>query len=83
VILTGYDYYINVQDGWLGVDLFGLLDYVLNQLDRVNGVKAGRAVTNEVYASVMRRAQDDPDFAAKSARRSNERPYASEGREIT
>jgi hypothetical protein len=83
MILTGYDYYICLGDDWLGVDLFGLLDYALNRLERIRGVVAGRAVANDVYTNVMRHAQDDPDFAAKSARRANEQPSMSAGRIIT
>jgi len=82
-ILTGYDYYVCLGDDWLGVDLFGLLDYVLNHLERIRGVIAGRAVMNDIYAAVMRRALDDPDFPVKSAKRINERPAMSVGRTFT
>jgi hypothetical protein len=79
-ILTGYDYYAHIDGEWLGVDVFGLIDQVLNRFDTLGGAVAGRTVKNDRFATILRQAQDDPDFAAKSGRRLNEQPRGNAGK---
>lgn len=50
--LTGHDvlhladYYLYKGGKWIGLDLFGLLDHVLNCFDEIHGVVAGRGYTS-------------------------------------
>ena len=75
------DYYLFKGERWIGLDLFGLLDHVLNLLGEVEGVVAGRTVSDAEYRAAYMRAKHDPDFPPKSATRSGERPlHHSSGR---
>jgi hypothetical protein len=53
----GYDYYIwrEEQGRWVGVDLFGLYDFLLD----TGLVMFGRTVTQKEFDEVMRHAMDD------------------------
>lgn len=58
-LVTGADYFIRKNGRWMGVDLFGLWDYLLD----LGLVLFGRMVTTEEYREVMRRAMADRDKA--------------------
>lgn len=53
-IVTGADYYIRDPEGrWIGVDLFGLYDWLVD----VGLVLFGRMVTTEEYRELFKRAK--------------------------
>jgi hypothetical protein len=78
-ILSGFDYYLYIDIEWMGADLFGLLDHVLNRFAHLRGVCAGRTIDNGTYQLILRRAHEDDDFPVKSGRRENERPRVNTG----
>lgn len=69
-IATGSDYYIKREDRWVGVDLAGLLDHIVNELGIV---LVGRTISNQEYHRIYEKALADRDFARKSARLPRER----------
>lgn len=57
-VVTGADYFIRSKDGrWIGVDLFGLYDWLLDS----GLVLFGRMVTAEEYREVIKRAMLERD----------------------
>lgn len=54
-IVTSADYYVRDGDGWRGVDINGLFDYLLDHPD----VAFGRTVSQEEYNAVMREVSAD------------------------
>lgn len=62
-IAAGNDYYIQRENRWVGVDLCGMLDYVINEL---GVVMAGRTISTQEYNDIIQKAMDDRDFAKKS-----------------
>jgi len=78
-VLHGFDYYIFVGGEWLGVDRFGLVDWLCNRLPDVEGVIAGRSVNNATFDRMVKLATNDPDFPPKSGSRVNERPKTNVG----
>ena len=50
---SGADYYIWKDNCWLGVDLFGLYDFLLDS----GLVLFGRTITNEEYQKIYQRAK--------------------------
>lgn len=56
--------------GWMGVDHFGLFDYLSRPGLKI--VKFGRMLTHAEYSSVLQRALNDPDAHRKSAWRDGE-----------
>ena len=52
---SGYDYYIWRGGRYVGVDLFGLYDWLLD----TKGVLFGRTITRKDFDIVMKRALDD------------------------
>lgn len=57
------DFYIRVNDAWMGVDWFGLLDQLMAQ----GIIKAGRSLPTEQYEAIYQRAASDPGLPRKSA----------------
>lgn len=53
VMLTGADYYIWRSERWVGVDIFGLFDYLLDS----GLVLFGRTVTADEYQAIYQRAK--------------------------
>jgi hypothetical protein len=51
---TGYDYYVRRDGVWVGVDIFGLFDWLLDQ-----GVLFGRTLTGRQYKDILNRAVKD------------------------
>lgn len=50
---TGADYYIWREDRWVGVDIFGLFDYLIES----GLVLFGRTITNDEYREILQRAK--------------------------
>ena len=67
--LSCCDYYIWIGDRWLGVDVFGLWDYLASP--GWKRVLFGRTIRNEEYVAIYRRAL--ADMGAKSSHRVSER----------
>ena len=69
-VMAGWDWYYYRPDlnEWWGSDLPGLLDHLLHRLP-VEAVCQGRHSYNPVYSSIIKRAQEDPDFPKRSASR--------------
>ena len=63
--LSGADYYILRDGRWFGVDLFGLWDYLADRGKKI--VKFGRFVERERFNEIMRQAEQDDSFPARSA----------------
>ena len=65
VKLSGADYYIWKENQWFRADLFGLWDY----LEGVGWkcVKFGRSIDRARYNEIMRAAESDRTFPARSA----------------
>lgn len=57
------DFYLHLNDEWIGVDWFGLLDHLM----AMGIVKAGRTLTMGEFHDLYRRAANDPDMPHKSA----------------
>jgi len=74
LLLHGFDFYMLISGQWVGADVFGVVDYAKNNLGKIELVLQGRSVTNEQFEKVMRDAQNDNDFAPKSARSRMETP---------
>lgn len=74
VILHGWDFYYQADNGqWWGSDIYGVLDRLLHRLP-VSALCAGRTIATDDFRAIMARADKDPDFPPKSARRKLERP---------
>lgn len=50
---SGADYYVWWDERWLGVDLFGLFDYLMDS----GLVLFGRTITNEEYQAIYQEAK--------------------------
>lgn len=59
---AGDDYYVQKGDEWVGVDIFGLFDYLLD----TGLVLFGRTVTNKEFQEVIKRALADREFGLKT-----------------
>ncbi len=57
-----YDYYVFAEGRWIGVDMFGLFDYLM----RSGLVKFGRMIPSAEYRKILKKATDDPDFHPKA-----------------
>lgn len=66
---SGRDYYVHWEGEWLGVDIFGLFDFLMES----GVVKFGRTVRSERFLEVYRRAEEDEDFPRRSAFKKGER----------
>lgn len=51
--LSGHDYYVRQGTEWVGVDIFGLFDYLLDS----GLVLFGRTITNDEYRKLLARAE--------------------------
>lgn len=67
------DFYIWTPDngGWRGANHFRMSEYLYEKGSKV--VLFGRTMSDEQYADVMRRAQNDHELPPKSARKKGER----------
>jgi hypothetical protein len=71
-IATDGDYYIQLIDRFVPVDRDGMNDWVINHLDKVVSVWAGRTISNVEYKEIYQRAKLDMK-AKKAGRLANER----------
>ena len=69
IVLTRFDFYVRKEDGWYGVDLFGMLDHFLDS----GLLKAGRTIPTSEYNSIVQQATNDPELPAKTATANLER----------
>lgn len=65
------DYFCWLGDRWLSTDFIGMLDYL--QQPGWKRVLFGRLVDDEYWYSVVKRANEDPDFPARTSYGYNER----------
>lgn len=61
-IQNGQDYYVCRCGRWMGVDLFGLFDYLLD----TGLVVFGRTVASDAYKGILERALADRTLARKT-----------------
>lgn len=66
------DFYIWDHERWMGVDLYGLFDYL--RRPGWKKVLAGRTVPHRTYHALMDAARLDPALPAKTARLTGELP---------
>ena len=52
---SGNDYYVDRDGVWIGVDIFGLFDYLMDS----GLVLFGRTIRNEEYSAIFQRAKAD------------------------
>ena len=62
-IVTRSDFYLFLDNQWIGVDWFGMLDRLMD----IGVIKTGRTITSEAYNDVIQRAKNDPGLPRKSA----------------
>jgi len=76
VIMHGWDWYYYVPEDkqWWGSDVFGVIDRLCHRLSVV-ALLQGRNLSNKDFASVMGRADKDPDFPPKSGKVHGESPH--------
>ena len=65
------DYFVYLGDRWMSVDFIGMLDYLAQPGYRK--VLFGRMVDDEYWYTVVRQAEEDPDFPIRTAYGYNER----------
>lgn len=61
---TGGDYYIWRGNTWLGVDIFGLFDYLIDP--GYKKVLFGRTISSVEFQSIFNKAKNDPKFGKKA-----------------
>ena len=61
---TGSDFYVWWGERWLGVDKFGLMDYLMEP--GWKRVLIGRTINNDEYRRIYQEAKEDRDLARKS-----------------
>lgn len=61
---TGADYYVFRDGRWLGVDIFGLFDFLLDS----GLVLFGRTINNQEYQAIYQRAKVDKQTWLRSER---------------
>lgn len=59
------DFYLMVNGEWLGVDYFGMLDYIIDVLGLV---KSGRMIQKDEFKKIWQMAITDPEMPRKNAR---------------
>ena len=65
---SGADYYVWQGDRWLGVDIFGLFDYLLDS----GLVLFGRTITNKEYQAIYQKAKVEKSTWGPTDRRPND-----------
>ena len=63
--VSGDDYYIWRETRWIGVDLFGLYDYLIEP--GWKRVLFGRTISNNEFDAIWQQAMSDPDMPEKTA----------------
>ena len=70
-IISSGDYYICRDGRWMGVDLAGMLDYVVNEL---GVVMVGRTISHEEFTRILNLAKDERDEKKTGWLRQERRP---------
>lgn len=70
-VVATKDYFVWNGSRWLSVDFIGMLDYLAQPGHK--RVLFGRLVEDEYFYTVFRRANEDPDFPARTAWGYNEK----------
>lgn len=52
---------------WFGADLFGVMDQIMHNCEKIKGVIQGRVTTSEKFQEILNKARNDKDFPRKSA----------------
>lgn len=73
LVLHGYDYYIHVDDAWVGVDRDGLLTYLGTRFSDVGGFACGLMVPEDQFRQTIHEAHEDPRLSPWSAHQPHER----------
>ena len=76
-ILSKFDFYCWHEDRevpWDGHDIFGLFDYLASP--GWKRVVFGESIPNEAFAAIHEAAENDPDFAPRSAATAREQAVA-------
>lgn len=68
-LLSGKDFYFQLRGEWIGTDLPGLLDHLMED----GCLKCGRTLTRLEWDAVLRQAMTDTDLPKKSAKFPGER----------
>lgn len=79
-ILHGYDYYLLIDDDWLGMDRDSFMHYITSELHRIKAVLVGVMVQHHEFERIYKLAKNDPDFPPRTAGRKLESPIRSKGR---
>ena len=69
--VSGDDYYIWRGDRWIGVDHFGMYDYLIEP--GWKRVLCGRTISNAEFNTIWQQAMNDPEMPKKTAFGSRER----------
>jgi len=80
LIFTGWDYYILLEAGWMGLGYDSFVYYVTHKLKEVKHACVGVMVHRSEYQRIQKLAINDPDFPRKSATMKQEKPLESVGR---
>jgi len=59
VIHNRSSYYLLTDEGWIVVELDGLIDWMLHKLDKVKRVCMGRSMTNDAYWALYEKVKND------------------------
>lgn len=68
-VLNQWDWYVYSDDlgGWCGVDVFGVLDQIMHNCDKIKAVIQGRVAGDTDFQAILKKARNDPDMPRKSA----------------
>lgn len=66
-VTSNYDYFVWKDDlqEWMGCDIAGMFDYL--NIPGAKRVLIGRMVPKEYFYSVLKQANEDPDFPERTA----------------
>ncbi|NIQ01597.1 MAG: hypothetical protein GWM98_15430 [Nitrospinaceae bacterium] len=69
-VYNQWDWYFYSDEigGWYGADLFGIIDQVMHNCNRIRAVIQGRVTTSERFTKILDQARNDPDLPRKSAK---------------
>lgn len=74
LLLHGFDFYMLIDEQWMGADVFGVIDQAKYNLNNIKLVLQGRSVLNNLMQKVLEMAHNDEDFPVKSAKSRMETP---------
>ena len=65
-MITNGDYYLEFIDRFVAVDGIGMTEQVVNNLENIRAIYAGRTISNAEYQSIYQQAKSDKNFANKT-----------------